>query len=175
MVKIMMAFSPDPICPDSRMKQWTQWAFRDTHTHTCTRAPLRGTPDGSQPHKLIMQRRDTINSNQFIQSSCQCQADSKCTDGDGARGYVTAKPPSTWLTEGQCICSSALENNRQTLTVVSKQNKGIWTCKWPCKHAWIRHSWDKLEIEFEPNSLAFPVCISSRILWQLVNRLQTTG
>lgn len=53
-------------------------------------------PDRSEPHKLIMQRRDTINSNQLAQPSCQCQADHKCTNGDGARGYITEKPASTW-------------------------------------------------------------------------------
>lgn len=73
------------------LTDWTLNAGGITHIQA-------DTSDCPQPHKLIMQRRDTINSNQFIQASCRCQANSKCTDGDGARGYITEKSPSIWLT-----------------------------------------------------------------------------
>lgn len=80
-------YTPHSVGPSIEMKTAD---MRENRRPRCTPAHR------SQPHKLIMQRRDTINSNQLVQPSCQCQADHKCTNGDGARGCITEKPASTW-------------------------------------------------------------------------------
>lgn len=75
-LKIIMDFSSDPV---SRSQNWIQW-----------------TPDWSLRHKLIMQRRDTINSDKIYTAPVSVPSNSQCTDG--AKGYITAEPPSIWLT-----------------------------------------------------------------------------
>lgn len=44
---------------------------------------LRCTAEWSQQNKLIMEVRNTINSNQIVQASCRGPANSMSTDGDG--------------------------------------------------------------------------------------------
>lgn len=68
-----------------------------------------------------MQRRNTINSNQFIQPCCQCQVNSEATDGagDGARPLHNSK-----------VCSH-LTYNVASLWTTIEVCRGLYTSWWP--------------------------------------------